>query len=143
MIILIFVSTESLIQFGRADILAWAFAFALLASGQAVHPWSLIANQPTFFAGERSFSIYLLHPIIIYILGPIYLKIYSVIGSNFGIAFIACVLVTLVILLPMTAITYALVESPGMKMGRWFIRHNRSIDRKKTIKNSPEALEKI
>ncbi|MBK7541380.1 MAG: acyltransferase [Candidatus Competibacteraceae bacterium] len=128
MILLLASPTESLILFGRTDILVWGIAFALLAGGQASRPWPVFANRSLFFAGERSFSIYLLHPFIIYELGPVYSKIYSILGSRAGIAFICCVLATFIVLLPASAITYRLIEAPGMDIGRWLISRNRDLN---------------
>lgn len=133
MILLLALPTESLILFGRTDILAWGIAFASLAGGQASRPWPIFANRSLFFAGERSFSIYLLHPFIIYELGPVYFKIYLILGGHTGIAFICCVLVTLMVLLPASAMTYSLIEAPGMNIGRWLIRRNRDLNGRKHI----------
>ena len=125
-VLLLVLPTGSLILFGRFDILVWAFAFALLTSGQAVHPWRMIANRYLYFAGERSFSLYLLHPLIIYKLGPVYLKIYSLFGQHIGVAFIGCVFVTLIVLIPAAAACYRFIELPGMAVGRWLIQRNRN-----------------
>jgi peptidoglycan/LPS O-acetylase OafA/YrhL len=120
MISLIFLPTESLINFGRADILLWAIAFALLSAGQAGCPWSILNNRLAFFLGERSFSIYLLHPLVIYLMKPAYSYAYSAINSS-GAAFIACVAFTITALIPIIILSYAVIESPGIKLGQKLI----------------------
>lgn len=129
-VLLIVLPTGPLILFGRIDILIWALAFALLAAGQAVRPWPILANRYLYFAGERSFSLYLLHPWIIYKLGPVYLKIYSVLGAYIGIAFIGCVLATLMVLIPASALSYRLIELPGMNLGRRLIKRTGNLPAK-------------
>ncbi len=126
MVSLILFSTETLINFGRADTLVWAIAFALLSGGQAGYPWLIFANRFLFFLGERSFSTYLLHPLVIYQMKPIYLYLYSQI-SHSGIAFIACVIVTIVVLIPMITLSYSLIEYPGVRAGKkliYFLKTN-------------------
>lgn len=120
MILMIFLPTGTLINFGRSDILIWAIAFGLLSSGQAACPWSILNNRPMFFLGERSFSIYLFHPLVIYLMKPIYLYLYLLI-NNPGLAFIACVVITILILIPIITISYTFIESPGIKFGKKLI----------------------
>ena len=142
MISLIFLSTETLINFGRADILVWAISFALLSSGQAGCPWSIFTSRLAFFLGERSFSIYLLHPLVIYLMKPTYLHIYLII-KNPGIAFIACVIFTILALIPMITISYALIELPGIRLGQkliYFIHGNYTGQKKVVIQDQVVSL---
>jgi len=70
--------------------------------------------------GERSFSIYLLHPLTISQLTrhDVYSWVWQSLEPTIGAwAYLACVALTLTIVLALSAITYALIEKPGQNLG--------------------------
>lgn len=100
----------------RADLMVWGVVFSLLAYTQAVHPVRLFANQWAIYLGERSFSLYLLHPPLIHLLRPVYHWLYEESGLSV-LAFIPSVLITFAILVPLAALSYRFIERPGMALG--------------------------
>jgi len=115
-----------LIRPGRPDIMAMSVVFAGLTFWQATRPSWIMRSSLLQFMGERSFSMYLLHPFIIHLLKP---GIYPWISQQFsGIgqwAYLICAAVTLVAVVVAADVTYRLIEIPGMDAGRWAISKTR------------------
>lgn len=103
---------------GRPDIIIWAIVFSILCASQAARPSWLFANQFLEYAGERSFSIYLLHPLVIVYLKPLYLSAYSYMIPTIGdYAYFICLVIVLSILIPLAELTYRFIEVPGIRFG--------------------------
>jgi peptidoglycan/LPS O-acetylase OafA/YrhL len=67
---------------------------------------------------DRSFSIYLLHPVVIEYCKPIYAYL-GMAGSLSGaLLYAASMVVTLSILLVLANITFLYIEKPGMDIGK-------------------------
>jgi peptidoglycan/LPS O-acetylase OafA/YrhL len=109
----------------RLDITAWALMFALLTLWQALRPSLLLRNPFAQFLGERSYSIYLLHPFIVYMLRDAYAGIYQATAMP-GLAFAACALLTIAITVVCADFTYRCIEAPGIRLGN---RLNRRLAR--------------
>lgn len=108
------------------DVLLWATVFALLVASQAVLPWRLIDNRFLDFAGERSYSLYLLHPIIIVYAARVTQPLYGYLAQYIAeFAFIPCAFVLLFFVFAAAEVTYRLVEAPGIRMGARIIRRRR------------------
>lgn len=106
----------------RPDILLWSLLFAALISWQALAPSRVLAATLFEFAGERSFSIYLVHPMVILFLAPANRGLYAVIEPISGAwAFIPCAFMTLSVVILASIITYRLIEVPGIHFGRLLI----------------------
>jgi peptidoglycan/LPS O-acetylase OafA/YrhL len=102
------------------EVLPWLLPLGLICISQAVRPALWLTTAPIQWVGERSFSIYLLHPFIVYKLwnGGIYNWLYgvfSVIGSG---VFLICILLTILVVLMIAEISYRLIERPGQNLGR-------------------------
>lgn len=116
----------------RADLMAWGVVFALLTYTQAVHSVRLFANPWAVYLGERSFSLYLLHPPLIHVLRPVYSWLYA--ESGLGVlSFIPSVIITFAILVPLAALSYRFIERPGMALGH---RINARIDSGRVLAQS-------
>lgn len=95
----------------------------------------LVLCPPTFgatvmsFLGRISYSIYLLHGLIIRMISEAYVAIYASIQST-SLAYIACVALTLACVVPASWLTYRLVELPGIALGNKVIRR---LDRKASL----------
>jgi peptidoglycan/LPS O-acetylase OafA/YrhL len=102
--------------------------YCLLLWGLAILPTRVLVNRATLFCGRISYSIYLIHPLVVWTIRPIYQHCYAD-GVPISISFLACVAITASIVLPLAWIVYHLVEVPGMRLGKsvlaWRIR-NRS-----------------
>ena len=108
----------------RLDILLWSISFGLLCMWQAIRPSHVLSGRPIQWIGERSYSIYLLHPLIVYQLwySGIYATIYSVFHYIGAWAYLVCVSLTISLVLPAAAVTYRFVEIPGQRLGALLIR---------------------
>jgi peptidoglycan/LPS O-acetylase OafA/YrhL len=112
---------------GQPHILLWGVVFAISASWQALFPSRAIANKAFVWIGERSYSGYLLHPIVIILMRPINHHIYQTFEASIGAyAFFVCSAITIAIVLLLSAVTYKLIERPGIEYGRRLILRNRS-----------------
>jgi len=112
----------------RAVGMAWlktvdAIPMLLLVVGLAAYPLRLLVNSVTVRLGETSFSLYLFHPLIIGELMRVgaFKSIYANI-QNTGLAYAACVVLTLCILIPVSLVAYRLIETPGNRLAARFIR---------------------
>ncbi|MGH7462777.1 MAG: acyltransferase family protein, partial [Longimicrobiales bacterium] len=92
-------------------------AFAVLSLGLALSPWRWLVNAATRYAGKISYSICLWHPSVVFFLAPVYTAIYRH-SPSLTISFLACLAFTFAVLLPLAALSYRLIEKPGMQMGK-------------------------
>jgi peptidoglycan/LPS O-acetylase OafA/YrhL len=100
----------------------WSLCFAGLTVWQAAAPGRLLASRPLLFLGDRSYSIYLLHPLVIVLLKEPTRQLHAACASLVGdwAFFVAGGFVTAVVVAAAT-VTYALIEVPGIRLGRWLI----------------------
>jgi peptidoglycan/LPS O-acetylase OafA/YrhL len=92
-----------------------------LLLGLTSHPFSLFVNRMTHFYGKISYSVYLNHPTLIFVLIPAYRTIYSQ-HLPITLQFAACLLVTLIPLTLLSYCTHRFIEQPGMRLGSWVIK---------------------
>ena len=89
--------------------------------GLAISPITLIVNRVTKFLGKISYSLYLNHPTIVYLLIPVYRIIYEwPIPTTFK--YLCAVSMTLSILIVASYLTYRFIEKPGIHLGKRFIQ---------------------
>lgn len=104
---------------GRVDILLWGAGLAALCLWQSLRPSFVLANPVLEYLGERSFSIYLLHPVVIMAaktpLTAVYAQCQTMLGSW---AFLASAAVATTMVLAAAETTYRLIEVPGIRLGR-------------------------
>ena len=100
------------------DAYGWSgITCAVLAIGLALNPTRLLVNRVTAYLGKVSYSVYLLHPTLVYLLIPVYRWLYAEAGG-LTTAFLASLALTLAILLPLSSLAYRWVERPGIRLGR-------------------------
>ena len=98
-------------------------AFGCLLISIALNPTKLITNRAFLFLGDISYSIYLIHPLIIFILFPsVYSTIHNIIGTGIT-AYIMCYIITLILVLPLAYLSYISIEKQGIKIGKKLIMH--------------------
>ncbi len=113
---------KTLINFGPFSSIIIAFGFGALCVWQSAKPNWLFANRTFEFLGERSFSIYLLHPVVIYFSKSWVVNLYAKLESGMGAyAYFVCAALVMVEVLVMAEITYRAIEVPGIKLGRKLI----------------------
>lgn len=110
---------------GHPHVLFWSLPLGLLCAWQAVHPSRWLSITPMQWIGERSYSVYLLHPVIVafMIRFGVYPAIYDALQPAIGAwSVLACLVVTFAVLFPAAGLTYWLIEMPGQNLGRALIR---------------------
>jgi peptidoglycan/LPS O-acetylase OafA/YrhL len=102
----------------------------LFVLGMAIAPVTALVNRFTIALGEASFSLYLLHPLLIGILmnGGFYKWIYEAVPDA-GMAYAVCALVTLAILFPVALLGFKHIEVPGNRLGARLIAWLQARDR--------------
>jgi peptidoglycan/LPS O-acetylase OafA/YrhL len=92
-------------------------AYALLLCGLCLYPTRIFVNRCTEYLGKVSYSLYLLHPTVVYLLIPVYRRIFVHVPTN-TMALLTCFLTTFLILLPASALTFRFIEQPSIRLGR-------------------------
>lgn len=91
--------------------------FACMFMGLALSPWRLVVNRATRFLGKVSYSVYLVHTTVIFLLTPVYQWIYRHLPS-LTVSFLSSLTMTLLLVLPISYLTYRYVEEPGIRLGK-------------------------
>ena len=78
--------------------------------------------------GERSFSIYLLHPVVITFQKITWQESYEALQPNLGSsAFFVCAALIIALVLVFAEFTYRLIEVPGIRFGRKFVTQGKLV----------------
>ena len=96
----------------------WSIPFATLCLWQSLYPSRLLKHDAAQWLADRSFSIYLLHPIVIEYGKPVYAfmaRHWEFAGTSL---YAASMCITLSILLILANLTFRFVEMPGIEIGR-------------------------
>lgn len=115
--------------YGSPETLLWAIPFAGLCVWQTLRPSRFLSSPAMCWIGERSFSVYLLHDIIVYVLYGfgVYAWVDTGLSPWLGTGtFFLCVGLTAAIVLPIAACTYQAVERPGQRLGAALLRRMQS-----------------
>lgn len=105
----------------------WGLAFAVICVWQGRLTFRC-GNPVLYYLGERSYSIYLMHPLVLWLLRPRFQRLNDAFLPALGEigAWIACATVLLALLLLLCEITFRLVELPGIQIGRWISMRRRT-----------------
>jgi len=104
------------------DFYYWqAVIYGTLLLGLAISPIRLIVNRATKFLGKISYSLYLNHPTLVFLLIPAYRIIYKWPIST-TVKYFLAVALTLSILIVASYLTYRFIEKPGIRLGKRFIQ---------------------
>jgi len=95
--------------------------FSLIVLGLGLKPFRTLINSKTVYLGKASYSIYLLHPIIIFTIIPFYRCIYGFMPSDI-LGYLSSLLITLIPLIIISLISYKYIERPGVALGEKFIK---------------------
>ena len=114
-------------QLWNAEMIAWGIGLASLCAWQATRPGRWAANRVCEFLGERSYSIYLLHPVVIVLfrgrIEYLYDALTQIVGSY---AYFLCAAIVFVPLIILAEITYRMVEVPFIRFG-WRVNNQRRL----------------
>jgi peptidoglycan/LPS O-acetylase OafA/YrhL len=112
---------------GRLDIVLWGFGLSALCAWQGCQPSRVIASYALEYLGERSFSIYLLHPVIVFFSKDYLLKVSSVCSSIIGsYSYFICAIILMIAIWVAAEFTYRFIEVPGINLGRRLIASRKS-----------------
>jgi len=101
-----------------AEHILFAFVFSALAYYASFFSEKIIINRVTVFIGKISFSVYLLHHLVLIILERLGFVSYT--GkqiTDFGIRYVLTVLLSVLL----SYVTYRFIEIPGMNLGKKLI----------------------
>jgi len=98
----------------------WGIPFGLLCLAMALHPSRVLSNTVTRYLGKISFSLYLIHPTVLFKLRGLgfYNWVYAKCPGNEALAYFACLLVSLAIITAIASVTFRWIEQPGMNWGK-------------------------
>jgi len=116
---LVGLSNEVALALGGAVKLTWALAITAIVVGVALHPQRWFVNPTAKRLGHASFSIYLWHPVVIVTL--MQTDLYQWASDNSGGTLLPLLLsltVTLVVLVPLSLMSFRFIERPGMEFGK-------------------------
>lgn len=103
----------------EADLILWGFGFAALTVWQSTWPSRWNANRIFEHVGERSYSVYLLHPVVIVLLKNPLQAVYKTLTPEIGpYAYFVCAALVLLALLALAEATYRLIEVPAIRYGQ-------------------------
>ena len=91
--------------------------YLLLMLLLAFVPVGLVVNRVTTYLGKLSYSLYLIHPALIFALVPAYRSIYAW-DTPLSVRYIAVAVLTFGLLTALSALTYRMIEAPGMRFGK-------------------------
>lgn len=104
-----------------------AVIFSLLAIGAALGAARGFFSIPALrWVGKNSYSIYLVHPLIIVALQPLYSVVATKTGSG-PLTFLICSFITLCCVFIISEICWHLIEKPSIDAGSRLIRHLRTL----------------
>lgn len=111
---------------GRPAHLILYTAYGLICLSQSIRPSWVTANVAMQYLGERSFSIYLVQLPLIWIITPLYSPIINYFGGYTLQTYLTCAVLTFILVIAVSELTYRLVEIPGVNIGRAIIAKRRS-----------------
>jgi peptidoglycan/LPS O-acetylase OafA/YrhL len=110
----------------RFDIVLWGLGLTALCVWQGANPSRIIANGLLEHLGERSFSIYLLHPVVIYAFKAYLVKVYEFLKPFIGLsAFFISAIFLIALILIFAEFTYRFIEVPGINFGKKLIKQRK------------------
>jgi len=103
----------------KGETILWGIGFAMICLWQSTRPSRWSANRLFEFLGERSYSLYLIHPVVIMLLKNQIQGIYAALTPSLGAyAYFVCAALVLGVLVVLAEASYRLIEIPGIKLGK-------------------------
>lgn len=97
--------------------------FSLLVLGLGLNRPNILINSKTAYLGKTTYAMYLLHPLIIFSVIPVYRRLYEFLQIP-CLGYTASLVVTLGLLIPLSLVLYRYVERRGMALGETIIGRN-------------------
>jgi peptidoglycan/LPS O-acetylase OafA/YrhL len=111
--------TEGPLRLLKNESILWGVGFTALCVWQSTRPSRWSANRFFEYLGERSYSIYLLHPVVLIFLKSPIQAVNSTLATQLGAyAYFICAALILIPLIALAEVTYRLIEVPGIEYGK-------------------------
>jgi peptidoglycan/LPS O-acetylase OafA/YrhL len=111
----------------RWDLICWSLLFGACCVWQSRAPSRVLSCAFSQYIGERSYSVYLVHAPTIYGLIPIYKFLIKHLPPY--IAFVACLAVSVFVVVTIATVTYRFVEAPFIRIGAKLASGRSAFDR--------------
>lgn len=95
--------------------IASGLGYSLVLFGLILRPVRIFENRIFGFYGKISYSLYLCHPTIVYLLSRPYRWVYKIVPGS--LAYLVCVCLTMTIVTGIATITYRFIEKPSIRLG--------------------------
>jgi peptidoglycan/LPS O-acetylase OafA/YrhL len=95
---------------------AWGATFAMLCIGQALAPARVLGSRLAQWIADRSYGIYLFHPIALAFGGGIGAKILVAFGEFRLVGLTTCLVLTIGVVLFAAQLSYRFIEQPAMRL---------------------------
>ncbi|MBV9929932.1 MAG: acyltransferase [Alphaproteobacteria bacterium] len=92
-----------------------ALAYGALLVGCGLWRPRLLEGRPLRFYGKVSYSLYLLHPLVLFHLSPVFRAVLA--RSSGTAAYVVCLAIAYLAVTVLAAFTYRFVEAPGIRLG--------------------------
>lgn len=98
----------------------WSIPLGSICLAMALHPSRILSNRVTQYLGKISFSLYLVHPTVLYGFGQagVYKWIYALVPSSLAAGYALAFALSLGVIAAISAVTYRFIEVPGMNWGK-------------------------
>ena len=98
-----------------------AIAYSILIIGLGLFPLKVLVNKYTTQIGKISYSLYLLHPTIVWAMGHVLFDDIYQASPSTSFAFFVCCALTIIALTPSSYVAYRYIERSGIKIGNMII----------------------
>lgn len=124
-ILLLSDATKFLVAPGRPDTQLWGLSFGFIAALSAISAKRWMAHPVLQHFGERSYSIYLTHAVVIYLSGSLIRRLYEFCYPALGgYGFALCAIAVLIPTLLVSEITYRFIEVRGITLGKQILQRH-------------------
>jgi peptidoglycan/LPS O-acetylase OafA/YrhL len=98
----------------------WGVPLCMVCIAMALHPSRLLSNPLTRYLGMISFSLYLVHPSVLYKLGQagLYNWVLDLFNGRMIYAYAFSLVISMLIITAISVLTYRFIEKPGMNWGK-------------------------
>jgi peptidoglycan/LPS O-acetylase OafA/YrhL len=111
---------------GWIQLLGKPLAYTFLMLGLGLLPLRVVVNRTTVALGKLSFSLYLIHPILLLLMTPVFRRIYEAVPQD-AVAFLLSAVTAFTALVSLSWVSYHLVEKTGMRIGEGLLARRRAV----------------
>lgn len=103
-----------------------SFAYGGIILGLSAGSNLIMNNRLTRFFGKISYSVYLVHPLVIRVLDPVFQDIYAL-PYGVGFKYSAAVLLSLLATTVVSMASYRFIELPAMQLAKYLVAKRKSV----------------